>query len=454
MLLRTVVKQNSKFRLFKHKNTECAFSMEHLILPELREAVKAPNLELNEKVKSMQKDGCEVYHLAFGQSPFPIPISFVNALKEFASSGEYLPVAGTLELRRAIAKLHHNHGEIILPEQIVVGTGSKELIFHFINIFNGDVILVSPGWTTYAPQVRLAKQKCFVLQTSMEDQWKVSSEMLESFINEHSDIAENRLLILNNPGNPSGMVYTSKELKELTEVFRKLNVVVLSDEIYGLLNFKNEHESMAKYYPEGTVLTSGFSKWCSAGGWRVGYIVVPKNMNAMMSVLKSAASSTYSCAPAPMQHALAKSLDHEELGTFIEMERKILKAVGDYCYKQLKSVGVQGIASEGGYYFMPDFEVCRKGFAKKGIYTGKQMCTVMLKDIQVALLPGSDFLMPESDFSVRLCFIDFDGKIAMDLLQSAACVNELELGDEFVEEVAPRVVEGIKRLKEFALNYT
>ena len=78
-------------------------------------------------------------------------------------------------------------------------------------------------------------------------------------------------------------------------------------------------------------------------------------------------SLLYSCAPAPMQHAVTKGLEYtEELETYIDMERKILKAVGDYCFKELQSVGVGGIASEGGYYFMPDFEVCKAGFAKKG----------------------------------------------------------------------------------------
>ena len=76
--------------------------MEHLITPNLRMATKSANLELNEKVKDMQKDGFEVYHLAFGQSPFPIPNCFVNGLKEFAGSHEYLPVAGTLELRKVV----------------------------------------------------------------------------------------------------------------------------------------------------------------------------------------------------------------------------------------------------------------------------------------------------------------------------------------------------------------
>jgi len=428
--------------------------MEKLILRGLRMAAKSANLELNEKVKAMQKSGCEVYHLAFGQSPFPIPTCLVNGLKEFAGSNEYLPVAGTLELRKAIANWHCNHGETIFPEQIMVGTGSKELIFLTMNVFNGDVILISPGWTTYAPQVRLAKQKCFVLQTSMKGKWKVSAEMLESFINENKDISKNRLLILNNPGNPSGMAYTSEELKKLTEVCRKLNIIVLSDEIYGLLNFKGQHESLAKCYPEGTLVTSGFSKWSSAGGWRIGYIVVPKNMDAILSILESAASQTYSCAPAPVQHAVAKGLEYtEELESYIDMERRVLKAVGQWCWKELQSVGVQGIASEGGYYFMPDFEICRDGFAKKGIFTGKQMCDQMLSEAHVALLPGSDFLRSESEFNVRLCFVDFDGKIALDLLQSDPLVNDFELTDEFVKKAAPRVVEGIERLKKFAMNY-
>ena len=90
-----------------------------------------------------------------------------------------------------------------------------------------------------------------------------------------------------------------------------------------------------------------------------------------------------------MQHAVAKGLEHtEELESYIQKERTILKAVGDYCYKELKSVGVQSIASEGGYYFMPDFEICKAGFAKKGIFTGKQMCNQMLKEVHVALLSG------------------------------------------------------------------
>ena len=95
----------------------------------------------------------------------------------------------------------------------------------------------------------------------METQWKVTPQALSELVDLNPDMSSYKLLILNNPGNPSGTVYTSEELKKLSEVCCKLNVTVLSDEIYGLLNFKGQHECMAKYYPEGTLVTSGFSKW-------------------------------------------------------------------------------------------------------------------------------------------------------------------------------------------------
>ena len=146
--------------------------------------------------------------------------------------------------------------------------------------------------------------------------------------------------------------------------------------------------------------------------------------------------------------------NQEELEDYIDAERKILKAVGDYCHRELQSVGIKGIQSEGGYYYMPDFEICRAGFAKKGIVNGKEMCSAMLKEVHVALLPGSDFLRSETEFNVRLCYVDFDGKVAMDLLKNYANLDNKSTANIFVKRAAPRVVEGIKRLKAFVQSYS
>ena len=140
----------------------------------------------------------------------------------------------------------------------------------------------------------------------MQTHWKVTPQTLTELVDQNPDMSKHKLLILNNPGNPSGTVYTAEELKALSVVCRQKQIIVLSDEIYSLLNFNGNHSSLLDFYPEGTLVTSGFSKWSSAGGWRIGYIIVPKEMNTMNRILQSAASQTYSCAPAPMQYAIAQ----------------------------------------------------------------------------------------------------------------------------------------------------
>ena len=151
--------------------------------------------------------------------------------------------SGTTELRKSIAKWHQVHGEIIKPEQIVVGTGSKELIYLVMTIFNGglytylgetgsffeiqhfpDIILVSPGWTTYAPQVRLAKQKCFIYETNLTEEWKITPQGLEKFIGENAEMAENKLMILNNPGNPCNFLsFTDLQSFNFSTLFSSWN---------------------------------------------------------------------------------------------------------------------------------------------------------------------------------------------------------------------------------------
>ena len=140
----------------------------------------------------------------------------------------------------------------------------------------------------------------------METQWKVTPQALTELVDLNPDMSSYKLLILNNPGNPSGTVYTAEELKALAVICRQKQIIVLSDEIYSLLNFNGNHSSLLDFYPEGTLVTSGFSKWSSAGGWRIGYIIIPKELNTMNRILQSAASQTYSCAPAPMQYAIAQ----------------------------------------------------------------------------------------------------------------------------------------------------
>ena len=132
---------------------------------------------------------------------------------------------------------------------------------------------------------------------------------------------------------------------------------------------------------------------CSAGGWRVGYAIVPKQLEALKTALISAASHTYSCAPAPMQVALEAGLGscRAQIRDRLKAERAVLKAVRDFVVAELRSVGVRVHPSAGGYYLMPDFEVVRPGLERRGLKLGQDWCDVMLKEAKVAVIRQTSF---------------------------------------------------------------
>lgn len=423
-----------------------------LVRPDLNEYAPASNLTvLNQKVKELMAAGKPVYHLAFGQSPFPVMESARLALVQNADKNAYLPVAGTSELRNAICEFHREFDDLdVQPENIIVGPGSKELIFLLLDLFNGDVFVLSPTWTTFKPQTRLSRHDAIVITTEYRHDWRVSPDILDRALGQST--AKNKLIILVNPDNPTGTVYTEEHWKELVDVLRKHNAIVLSDEIYGRLHFSGTHSSLAKFYPEGTILSSGLSKWASAGGWRVGYHIYPTELKPLLDAVRSAASHTYSCAAAPMQYAAVTYLSaSEESKAYMSHLRRILAAVADYSYQHLTEVGVKAVKPQGGFYMFPDFEVIRCALANRGITTAQQMCDAIFEEISVTLMPGGPtFLRPVEELTVRLCFVNFDGSVALKASEAIGLDNPLP--SSFVEKHCALTAGGIQVLKQWILS--
>lgn len=422
-----------------------------LVRSDLSGHAPASNLMLNEKIKDLMAAGKTVYHLAFGQSPFPVMESARVTLAQNVDKTAYLPVAGILELRKAICEFHREFdGLDVHPENVIVGPGTKELIFLLLSVFNGDVFVLSPTWITFRPQARLAGHEPILVTTEYRHDWRVTADNLDRALSKSS--ATNKILILVNPDNPTGTVYTEDHWKELVGVLRKHNVIVLSDEIYGRLNFSGSHCSLAKLYPEGTVLSSGLSKWASAGGWRVGYHIYPPVLRSLLDAVKSAASHTYSCAAAPMQYAAVLYLTvSDEMKAYMSHLRRILAAVADYSYSHLIEVGVKAVKPRGGFYMFPDFEVVRCALAKRGITTAQQMCDAIFEEVSVALMPGGpSFLRPVQELTVRLCFVNFDGAVALKASEAIGLDNPLP--DGFVEKHCELTAGGIQALKKWVLS--
>ena len=410
--------------------------MKNLTKKNILKLKQSSTLVINERCKKLINQGKKVYQFGFGQSPFPVPEKIVTALKNNAHRKEYLPIQGLGELRDSISKNLKKKIGINYPKKnIVITPGSKEAM-HLLHVaFNGEIILPAPSWVSYEPQAIIGRNKVHWIQTSRENNWFPTAKQLEKKIK--SIKKKNLIFILNSPNNPSGTI--CKNLKELAAVAKKYNLIVLSDEIYTDLTFCNKYESISQYYPERTFISGGLSKWCGAGGWRVGFFAAPNQLSELLANIKTLASESYSTVNSPAQFAAVEAYE----GDFSEYKTKtlnILRSVGNYVYNHLKSNKVLINPPQGAFYLMPEFP-------NKKYKTSTELCETILDEIGVAMLPASDFGFGPKKMLTRLCYIDFDGSEFL-----KAPINGKILDDKIIEKYAPNVVEGVEKLSNWAKN--
>jgi aspartate aminotransferase len=257
-------------------------------------------------------------------------------------------------------------------------------------------------------------------------------------------------MILNYPSNPTGCTYKLEGLKEVARIARKYKVVLLSDEIYGELHHKGEHVSISRFYPEGTIISSGLSKWCGAGGWRLGYFLFPESLRWLQDGMAAVASETFTSTSAPIQYAAVRAYKGGfEMEHYLFQARRILEALSSELVKRLKKVGLILPEPEGAFYLFPDFENLRDKLIKRGIYSSAELTTQILKDTGVASLPGSDFGRPENELTARLAYVDFDGAFA--IAEAEKISNEIKLNLDYLKKTCGKTLEAIDRICEWII---
>ena len=391
-------------------------------------------LLINETSKKLEDQGKKIFKFGFGQSPFQVPSDIVNELKNNAYQNKYLPMQGLQELREAVAKYSSkNKNYKYKSHNVIIGPGSKELMFLLHVIFDGKIILPAPSWVSYAPQAILGRNKIQIIQTDRENSWFPSGEQIEKII--LKDKNKNYLLFLNSPNNPSGQV--CNKLEEISEIAKRYNLIILSDEIYSELTFSKNFKSISSYCPEKTIISTGISKWCGAGGWRLGYFIIPDELNDIKNMINVLASETFSAVSAPVQYAAIKAYENDH-SNYITKSVNILSAVGKYVFSNLKSNKVLINQPRGGFYLMPEF-------LNNKFKTSSEMCKNILNNTGVALLPGSDFGFKPNKMLARLSFTDFDGQKFMDEIQDDEVIKYEE-----IKKLAPKIVEGVDKLKKWS----
>ncbi len=413
------------------------------------------NLKLNTFLQEFHSDcphpECTFgfYGFAFGQSPFPVPKMIQEALIKNVNKGEYAAVPGIPELRRAISKYNkHYFGMDVAPERIYVGPGTKELIFNLLEILHGTVILPTPAWLGYLPQIRFLQKNYHMLPTRANK--KISPTDLKKLALRLQD--RQKILILNNPHNPTGLLYDKLELEEIADACREQNIAVISDEIYAQTTYDfSKFVSMGKIYPEGTFVTNGLSKSHAAGGYRLGYVIFPQHAVDLKAQFKKILATEYTAVSTPIQHAAVAGFEiSKEMDEYFEVTRSIHQIMGEYTHHALSRIdGIKTAKPDATFYLLADFNAFADELQKAKINTSQKLSeSLIVHPYHAAIVGGDSLVLERTDFSARIAYVDYDGaQVYQKYLDSKPKSSSERL--EFVKNNAPKVASGIQMIEQF-----
>jgi aspartate aminotransferase len=360
-------------------------------------------------------------------------------------------VKGLPQLREAVAEYHcRMQGVCSSANEVLIGPGSKELMFLLQYVYYGDLVIPTPSWVSYAPQAQIIGRHVRWIQTHRENKWRLTADELESHCSKDHD--KPRIVILNYPSNPVGASYSEDELKQIADVAKEHKIILLSDEIYGEMHHQGKHISIARFYPEGTIISGGLSKWCGAGGWRLGTFTFPRSLNWLLDALAVMASETFTSTSAPIQYAAIRAFKRgNEIEEYLWRSRWILDTLGRRISDMLNDNGIYTPNPDGAFYCFPDFSEHRSQLELRGIRTSTDLCTRLLEDTGVAILPGEAFGRPAGELTARIAYVDFDGTKTM----SAALHlnNKEEINGEFIKTYCGDMLKAIELICDWVKNF-
>jgi aspartate aminotransferase len=354
---------------------------------------ESATLAMAAKAREFKSKGIDVISLSLGEPDFKTPAHICDAAKKAIDDGKYFaypPVPGYQDLREALAAKYQKENNVpYKAENIVVSNGAKQSIANaFIALLNpGDeVIVFSPYWVSYDALVRLAEGVPVMIKGGIESDFKVTAKQLEGAIT-----PKTKAVIFSSPCNPTGSVFSRKELEAIAQVLQKHpSIIVIADEIYEHINFTGEQVSIASLPGmfERTITVNGFAKGFAMTGWRVGYIAAPKwiadGCNKVQGQITSA-----NCSIAQRAALAAITGDITPTNKMVDEYRKRR----DLVYNLLKEIpGVKANYPEGAFYFFPDVSAFYgKSDGTKTIKDGDDLCLYLLEKAHVSLVPGGAF---------------------------------------------------------------
>lgn len=349
-------------------------------------------LVMTQKSRELKSKGIDIINLSIGEPDFNTPDYIKEAAIQSINDNysHYTPVPGFDDLRDTIVQKFKNENNIeFTKDQIVVSNGAKQSLTNvFLSLINkGDEVLIpAPYWVSYIELVKLAEGKPVILDTCIDNDFKVTAKQVEEAIT-----PKTKAFLFNSPSNPTGSVYTKEELKELADVFAKhKDVIVISDEIYEHINFIGKHETIAQFtnVKEQVVIINGVSKGYAMTGWRIGYMAAPIWLaKACIKLQGQTTSGAGSISQKAANAAISQSSNS------IEIMKKAFQARRDLVLELLDDIPrIKRNKPSGAFYVFPNIQAyINKSNGKYNINNDNDLAIYLLEKANVAVVPGVAF---------------------------------------------------------------
>ncbi|WP_249336594.1 pyridoxal phosphate-dependent aminotransferase [Sporosarcina sp. Marseille-Q4063] len=376
-------------------------------------------LAITAKAKQMKDSGIDIIGLGAGEPDFNTPDNILEAAIKSMKEGKtkYTPSGGLVELKDAVInKLKKDQQLTYTRNEVMIGIGAKHVLYTLFQVIldpNDEVIIPTPYWVSYPEQVKLAGGIPVHIEADSAAQFKVTAEQIKNAITDKT-----KAIIINSPGNPTGMIYSEDELREIAAVCEEKDIWIVSDEIYEKLVYGDEkHISIAQISEDAkkrTLVINGVSKSHSMTGWRIGYVAGDEEVVTAMTNLASHSTSNPTTTS---QYAAIEAYNGPQ--ETVEVMREAFESRLNKVYPQLAAIpGFEVIKPDGAFYLLPEVT---EALEKTGFDNVDDFAKALLTEANVAIIPGSGFGSPKT---IRLSYAT-----SIDLIEEAICRI-----DKFVRE--------------------
>ena len=389
-------------------------------------------LAADETARRLRAKGIDVLPLGFGQAGVPVHPLLSEAIAAAAGRNGYGSVAGSAELREAAAGYWRRRGLATGQDQVIVGPGSKALLYVALQAIGGDVVLPRPSWVSYAAQVALVGGRPIYLATRPGEGGVPDPDLLTGAVSQaRAGGRAVRAIVATVPDNPTGTMACAATLEQLCAAARDLDLVIISDEIYRDLVYRPPFRSPAEFAPERVLITSGLSKSLALGGWRVGVARLPDSeIGAGLSErMLSAASEIWSSVAQPVQFAAAQAFDEpDDLVQYVARAARLYESITIALAGVFAAAGARVAAPQAAFYLYPDLEPHRDQLAAaRQLRTGADLAGHLLTRYGIAVLPGSAFGEPAESLALRVCAGMLTGADDSQRRQALDCADPVRL---------------------------